>query len=104
MAFATCDVVVNGISYAEGRDDQSDPLMGHGRQEVTFYLGLHPLIGDANQAKGFNLGSLERVFAALASDCERFLLCVNHSQILSRPRLYRSEQEGVCDTDSCLLT
>ena len=31
MAFAAYDIVVNGISYVESVDDQSYPLMGHGR-------------------------------------------------------------------------
>lgn len=54
--------------------------------------------------EGFNLGGFERVLAALASNCESFLLCVNHSQVLSRTRLYGSKQKSVCDANGCLLT
>ena len=58
MAFSTCGGVVNGINYAEGKDDQKDPLMGHGRQEVAFYLVLRPLKLDVNEVKSFTLVAL----------------------------------------------
>ena len=59
---------------------------------------------DSEMSRIFHLCGFECVLTTLTGNRKSLLLCVDHSQVLPRSRLDGSEQESVCDADSCLLT